>query len=672
MKKPKSSNQFLVFSLFVLSLCCCSGSPQRPVYIKDGKEYGKVQGSFRHKWWNYYERGLSFQEGKFYSDALSDLREAIQQRKKDHRMARTYGMHFIDYFPHRELGVIHYETGNLEAAKVELELSLNHYPSAKARFYLDRVRKALIEREGRDVAPPRLFLDLKADENWTRDDPVILSGFAEDKHYISAMTIGGLALYMEGSKKRIPFRKPLKLSQGLHAVEVEAKNLVGKLAKRTVLIHVDREGPMITLEEIQPNEDKTGNRVTIKGSVYDESSVFGLTINGRAIAIKKGVEVFFTEITTPDMESLEIVARDRLGNQTSALIPLTSQTASKTPIMLACADTDSQALLLAGLFGPKDKRPPTIRLKGWTVTQTVFLKKIYLEGQVSDKSRIEELTINEVPVLRRKGLHVCFNHLIELAEGENTIEILAEDEAGNIATHKITVIRRVPKALQLKERMSLTAVPFEQKGGVSKASLVFQDNLIDSLFKQNRFQVVERDKLALILEEQKLSRTKLFDRRTALRFGRLVAAQSIITGSIIETRTGIEVVARMIDVETSEILATEDVYGEVKDFPALMELAEGMAIKFHRDFPLVDGLVIERSGEDIFTDLGQDVIKLQRRIIVYREKPMKHPVSGKVLGADAQIIGRARVIQVQPEMSKAELIDGKHRLINPLDKVITE
>ncbi len=86
MEKPKSSNQFLVLILFILSLCCCSGSPQGPVYIKDGKEYGKVQGSFRHKWWNYYERGLSFQEGKFHTDALSDLSEAIQQRKKDQRV----------------------------------------------------------------------------------------------------------------------------------------------------------------------------------------------------------------------------------------------------------------------------------------------------------------------------------------------------------------------------------------------------------------------------------------------------------------------------------------------------------------------------------------------------------------------------------------------------------
>jgi len=673
MKNGKlSSLLFILCCLPMLALWYCAGPPSKPAYVKDGTEYGKVQGSFRHRWWNYYERGLSFQEGKFYSEAILDLKGAIQQREKDQRMARTYGMHFIDYFPHRELGIVHYEMGNLEAAKEELEVSLSQYSSAKARFYIDQVRKKLIEREGRDVAPPRLSLDFKTGEVWTRDDPVVLSGVAEDEHYVSAITIGGASFFLEGSQKRISFREILRLSQGLHPVEVEAINLVGKVAKRTVLVHVDREGPMITLEEVQFNEDKTGNRVTIKGSVYDESNVFSLTINGRAIAINKGVEAFFTEIITTDKESLELVARDRLGNQTSGLIPLTPQTASKTPIMLACADTGSQALLFAGLFGPNDTRPPNIRLKGWTGTQTVFLKKIYLEGQVSDESRIEDLTINETPVLRRKGLHVCFNHLIELAEGENTIAILAEDEAGNIATKKITVIRRVTKALQLKERMSLTAFPFDQKGAVSGASLAFQDNLIDSLVKQNRFRVVERDKLDLILEEQKLSRTKLFDKRTALRLGRLVAAQSIITGSIIETRTGIEVVARMIDAETSEIIATEDVYGEVKDLPALMALAEGMAIKFHRNFPLVDGLVIECRGEDIFTDLGQDVIKLQRRIIVYREKPMKHPVTGKVLGSDTQIIGRARVIQVQPEMSKAELIDGKHQLINPLDKVITE
>jgi len=169
-----------------------------------------------------------------------------------------------------------------------------------------------------------------------------------------------------------------------------------------------------------------------------------------------------------------------------------------------------------------------------------------------------------------------------------------------------------------------------------------------------------------------MSRTKLIDKSTALKLGRLIAAQSIITRSIIETGTGIEIVARWIDTETSEILAVEDVYDEVKDLPALRLLAQGMAVKFHRDFPLLDGLIIRQKGKYIFTDLGQDKIRIQRRLIIYREEPITHPVTGKVLGADNVIIGRARVTQVMPDLSKAEISVGRDISIKPMDKVITE
>ena len=189
---------------------------------------------------------------------------------------------------------------------------------------------------------------------------------------------------------------------------------------------------------------------------------------------------------------------------------------------------------------------------------------------------------------------------------------------------------------------------------------------------RNRFQMIERDKLDLILNEQKLSRTELIDKGTALRLGKLVAAESIITGSIIETRTGVEIVGRMIDTETSEIMDTEDVYDETRDLQAQRDLAEGMAIKFHREFPLIDGVVIQQKGGYIFTDLGVDKIKLQRRLLVYREEQIKHPVTGKVLGADNEIVGSAKVTQVLEEMSKAELIKGDPGDVKRLYKVITE
>jgi len=151
-----------------------------------------------------------------------------------------------------------------------------------------------------------------------------------------------------------------------------------------------------------------------------------------------------------------------------------------------------------------------------------------------------------------------------------------------------------------------------------------------------------------------------------------VAAQSIVTGSIIETGTGTEIVARLADTETSEILASEDVYDEVKDPAGLRGLAEGMAVKFHRAFPLLDGLILQQRGNAIFTDLGQDKVKLNRRLIVFKEEPLKHPVTGKILGADNVVVGRARVSQVMPEMSKADLLDGKPEAVKPQDRVITE
>lgn len=117
---------------------------------------------------------------------------------------------------------------------------------------------------------------------------------------------------------------------------------------------------------------------------------------------------------------------------------------------------------------------------------------------------------------------------------------------------------------------------------------------------------------------------------------------------------------------------TEDVYDEVKDLRALKTLSEGMAVKFHQEFPLLGGVVIHQKGKYIFTDLGTDKIKVQRRLIVYREEAFTDPATGKVLGADNVILGRARVTQVMPKMSKAEILSDKDVLVKRLDKVITE
>jgi TolB-like protein len=658
----------LVVAVMILAAGCAEG-PSGSRYIKDGKEYGTVRGTFRDRWWNYYERGLSFAEGAFYSEAIDDLRRAASQRNEDQRTARTYGMHFTDYFPHREMGIAHYLQGDLEAARKELALSLTQFPSAKAKFYLDQVRKGILRQSGVEKGAPVIRLALKEEEIWTREDFVVVKGTAQDEHFVSSVRIGGVPLYLDGSDKKISFTKNLPLPQGRHLVEIEAANLLGGKANHTVIFHVDRVGPMIALKPMEFEDNVPERQVRLSGTLYDETGVSGMTVNGRPYGVVEGTETPFDLRLKAEEGRVELVAVDRLGNRTSAWINLTRSTGLSGPVLVAGLNEKG---LFAGFLGPKDTQPPMIRLSGWSDRQTVYMDRIYLEGEISDDSEIVALKINDASILRGKGQRIFFSHVAELAEGENVLRIVAEDRHGNTARKDLIVIREIPRAVQLAERMRLTVMPFEEKGSLSDVSLSYQDNLLNALVKQNRFRVVEREKLDMILAEQKLSRTQLIEKNTALSLGKLVATQAIITGSIIESRTGIEMVGRVVDTETSEILDTEDVYTEERDLMALKRTAEGMAIKFHRDFPLVSGLVIDQKDRFVFTDLGKDKILMNRRLIVYREEPVKHPVTGKLMGMDNVILGHARVNQLMPEMSKAEVVVGDTGLIRPLDKVISE
>ena len=440
-----------------------------------------------------------------------------------------------------------------------------------------------------------------------------------------------------------------------------------------VVIVVDREGPVISIDQFDLVDSSAGKQVLIAGAMHDASGVVELTINGRQIPITGGTEVRFERKMTIDGDFLEFAARDTLENETTARISLRAfKTDADKNRLLAWVNSGVRSARLAGLFVADDVQPPDIALKGWTDTQTVFLKRIYIDGQVQDQNKIIRLTLNGKPILRRKGNFIFFSQFIELVEGENTILLKAEDSEGNLAQKTISIFRRVPKALQLEERLSLTILPFKQGEIHTDISSSFQDYLINALVNQNRFSIVERSELETILEEQRLSRTELFDEKTALKLGKLIAAKAIIAGDIIQSKAGIEIIARMIDTETSAVLATADVYDEITDAETLNSLSNGLAIKFHKEFPLLDGIIVQKKGSSIFTNLGKDLIKLQRRLIVFRDIPVKHPVTGKILGSDNEVLGRVRVTQVMPEMSKAEIQDGDTAVIKILDKVITE
>jgi hypothetical protein len=653
---------------------CGSAEKTGVSYEKDGKTYGTASGvNFRHRWWNYFERALSYMEGEFYDEAASDLTTALAQRDGDQRMARTYGMHFIDYFPNRELGIVFFKQNRLDDAESQLNRSLQQYPTAKAFFYLDKVRAARIKSSGAPIPPPEISLDAEEGDIWTRDDPVVISGVVRDPVFVSEVMVNDRPQYIDGAEKQVRFHRELALPQGGHRIRIFARNLGNKESSRVLTVHVDREGPQIVLaHSARTDEPARGNTATLSGTAFDDTTVEEISINGALVSFDKGPVADFKYILPLDVKEAAIRAQDRLGNVTSVTIPLeNTPTARKSAPLLAGLSANASDGVPVFLSRNESASPPLITMKEWRNTETVFLETIYLEGEVSSEADIVSLSVNGVSVLKRAGKRILFSNFIRLDEGENEIIVAAENAKGETSQKSITVMRRLPTAFKADERMRLTVFPFQNSGAALLASQGFQDNLLSALVTCNRFKVLERAILDAVLREQKISASSIVDTETKVHLGKLAAAQGIIAGHIIETRIGVEVVSRVVDTETAEILTTTDVYSEAAGERAFRQLARAMAVKIHREFPLVSGEVVGRDGDTLLTDLGEEELRAQRNILIYESRPVLHPVSGKSLGEDHDILGRARVVQLDKEISKARIRQEKHAL-KLMDRVITE
>lgn len=130
-----------LMSCLVLSSCTNLRNSPEPKIV-DGQTYGTTSVPFRGRWWQFYERGVSWSRGGFWAEAESDFRAALTLRQTDSRRARTYGMHFVQCFVHRELGAVLVEQQRWDEAESELRLSLAQEPSAKAEFLLARIATA--------------------------------------------------------------------------------------------------------------------------------------------------------------------------------------------------------------------------------------------------------------------------------------------------------------------------------------------------------------------------------------------------------------------------------------------------------------------------------------------------------------------------------------------------
>jgi hypothetical protein len=314
----------------------------------------------------------------------------------------------------------------------------------------------------------------------------------------------------------------------------------------------------------------------------------------------------------------------------------------------------------------RDRHAPVIKLIGLGEQESTVDDSIYLEGQVTDASAIVAFAINGASLWRRNARQLFFGQRFPLQEGENTFVLEAVDEAGNTAQLKVAVTRTVRPVRQMGSRLRVVLLPFAKKGEAPVLAEAVHDYLFNVFVQQRRFDFIERQRLEAILQEltlrQKLTQGALIDPASAAETGKSIAtAEGIMIGTVTETAQSLEILARFVDVDTAVVMAVGDVYGEDLTPPTVKTLVEGLVWKLQRQFPLAEGVVLEKAGKQLFTDLNErHGVKRSMKLLIFRPgQEFTHPQTGRRLKKPDVILGEARITAVSPDLSEALVLPSE-------------
>jgi hypothetical protein len=624
----------------VLSLClsmsgCVDNANTAKPVVKDGQPCGVTEGAFRSRWWNYYERGQSFAACGMWPEAEKDLRQALSLRSQDQRRARTYGMHFVDYFGHRELGVALYGQGRLEEAIKELQTSLASVKSAKAEVYLDRARKLLIEKNQWDRLPPNIEIETPRENALVQGFSIKIQGTVRDDTYVKQISVNGIPVRIDLGAERIRFDVDVPLARLANRIEVTAKDITGRTSTAYVIVESDREGPVLGIEAAEP-----GKR--LKGYIDDPSGLAEVNINGQPVPVPQNGMLPLDQTLPPALaqSKLLIEAIDRAGNFTTAELDFTERLNGLPNRERRLAASKPVRGVLSGLGDE-------LRLNYRSSDQAIYLDQLYLQGSVSMPAGLVSLKVDEVELLRRPGKTVFFTHRASLQPGKNSFRIKATDANGRVMQQDLALTRQLK---QLDRRSARYRLALLGQSGVTRTAL---SPVWRAIAQQQRFQPAGNAPMTL----DRSPDDARISSREAAEMGKK-AADAVFLTFVKQASGSLEYIGQLVDTHSGQEVLLVDAYQDDKRSPET--LATSLLKKLSDQLPLAQGRVASLASERVGVQLteGQKV-PAGMPLWIYREQtPRQDPVTGAPFGADHEVLGLARLDDAK----------GAHRQAVPLDK----
>lgn len=667
-------------ALVLMVAGCATERIDRSKYVRDGVQYGVTEGTFRGRWWNYYERGRSFLDGGFYAEAERDLTVAVRARGRDQLWARTYGLRFQpEYFPRRELGIAYYLQDRVPEAVALLEESYAQQPSARAAYYLNLARERQVRGTGGDSSPPEIALRAPAVASPVASLTTELVGTAADDTYVARIAINGEPYPLRVSGREVEFRKPVTLAPGTNSFEITAEDFSGNVATRVFEVAADLDGPAVSF-------DPPGADGSISGVAYDPSGVAEMIIAGNPVALNEtasGTVAF--ALSLPDTDpaaSMLFQCRDSFGNVTSGTVPvaLTAVTRNRAPATRGNTGaertvssapnlrlgTAALTFALGAQEGPDAVRPE-VRFANIDDGDRYALNDIVVALNIDAPTDLTRVAINDLPVDTIPGRRVqTVSRRINLAKGPNSIRARVEDAEGRVGETAVTV-ESVETEIEDPDRKLNVAIMGNVWDGETATwrdqLALFSERLSAKLREYERFTEVDRALLGDILDEQLLNASLVSsnsrDQLRGLVLGRIESVELMLVGKVREdAQRALEIVVSAISTETTEIIARVDVAGKAETRDDLERLLDLLALRLTQELPRVVGEVVRvQRTTELTTALNEaDGIKRSMKLVVFREQDVLHPRTQTVIGKLPEVIGEALVTAVQRQFSLANLI----------------
>lgn len=148
-----------------------------------------------------------------------------------------------------------------------------------------------------------------------------------------------------------------------------------------------------------------------------------------------------------------------------------------------------------------------------------------------------------------------------------------------------------------------------------------QQMLIGDMAGNSGMRLVERGRLQELLQEQDLGAAGRVDANTAAQIGRLIGARYMIMGSFVDWYGDFRLDARVVDVETSEIIKTDRARGSREElFDILGDLADNIPSGLELPALSARDRQVQQENRERLGQANPDAVRAYMRGLLYQDR----------------------------------------------------